>query len=564
MSNTIADRIAELIKETGRIERESEQVYLALGRLFPQLASELTKSADIAETSLAGIRAVLSDGSVSRRRGSDGQREDSGAFFRSLHDRDSAFLTRINDSIERLGSLDEVIAGVRADSEEMEIISLNAMTAALKSGNQGRAFSVITDELKRLSGITIALTDTVTERGHSLLESFARLRSGLADLDAFRSDYFAALDETITKGFGEIEQDVLSAADFFAELLAEARRVGEPVTRVMQEIQFQDIVRQSLEHVAISLREAESAAQAGGDSAFVAAVIDLSQNLLDDVGRKLGSSSDSFGRDMGDVRTIVETCEKRRGDYLATAMRASCVDSGRLTEGSARYLSLKRDVLSTARRLADQVRGLDASFKGISALLSRFQTIVVASRIEVAKTRALQNVATTVRGMIELTDRIESDVGGAMGTTKDFTKVAIAAIGEYSADDDGASEKLALALGAVESDATLLDRACDSVQVQIEGFTLYTQAFIAHLAEAGNELAKLGELAELLASVRAALAALLGELRYEPSATIAGEYGERLRRMVERFTIFTHKKTAGDIGHFAVEAGSAAGDITLF
>ncbi|MGO8695508.1 MAG: hypothetical protein ACLQMF_17745 [Rectinemataceae bacterium] len=564
MSNTIADRVVESIQETGRIERESEQIYLALGRLFPQLASELTKSVDNAERSLAGIHAFLSDGSAARRSGSDGRQDDSGAFFRSLHDRDSAFLTRINDSIERLGSLDEVIARVRSDSEEMEIISLNAMTAALKSGNEGKAFSVITDELKRLSGSTIGLTETVTERGRSLLESFASLRSGLADLDAFRRDYFAALDETLTNGFNEVERDALSAADFFSELLTEARRVGRPVTRVMQEIQLQDIVRQSLQHIAISLHEAESAASADGDSAFVAAVIDLSRNLLDDVGQKLGSSADSFGRDMEDVRTIVETCEKRRADYLATAIRASRVDSGRLSEGSARYLSLKRGVISTARRLADQVRGLDESFRGISALLSRFQTIVVASRIEVAKTRRLQNVATTVGGMIELTARIESDVGGAMGTTKEFIKVAIAAIAEYSADDDEAGEKLALALGKVESDAALLDRAGDSVKVQIEGFTLYTQAFIAHLTEARKDLVRLGELAEQLASVRSDLGGLLGDLRYEPGAVIAGEHGERLRKMVERFTIFTHKKTAGEIGNFAVEAGSDAGDVTLF
>ena len=34
--------------------------------------------------------------------------------------------------------------------------------------------------------------------------------------------------------------------------------------------------------------------------------------------------------------------------------------------------------------------------------------------------------------------------------------------------------------------------------------------------------------------------------------------------MVERFTIFTHKKTAGTIGRFAVEEGGEAGEVTLF
>ncbi|HUW41916.1 MAG TPA: hypothetical protein VMV90_12990 [Rectinemataceae bacterium] len=560
MPEKIADRIAALIESTGRIERESEQAYLALGRLFPLLSSEMAKSADIAERSLADIRSVLSNGSVAQ----GARRVDSGAFFRSLHDRDSAFLGRINDSMERLGSLDEVIARVRADSEEMEIISLNAMTAALKSGNEGRAFSVITDELKRLSGSTIALTDSVTGIGRSLLESFTRLRSGLAELDAFRSDYFASLDETVTRGFGEIERDVVAAADFFAGLLAEARRVSEPVTKVMRDIQLQDILRQSLQHVAISLREAEDAAVSDGDSGFVAAVIDLSRELLDDVSDKLGSGAESFNRDMESVRSIVDSCESRRAEYLAGAIRASCVDTNRLSEGSSRYLSLKRGVIVAARRLSDQVRLLDKSFKGISALLSRFQTIVVASRIEVAKTSSLQNVATTVRGMIELTDRIESDVGGALGMTKEFIKVAIGAIAGYSAEDEASAESLAAALGKIESDADGFVRACNSVEVQIGAFTLYTPDFIRHLGEVRHELAGIGELASLLGSIRADLAGLLGELNYESGAAISGEHGERLRRMVERFTIFTHKKAAGAIGKFAVEAGSDAGEITLF
>ena len=66
-----------------------------------------------------------------------------------------------------------------------------------------------------------------------------------------------------------------------------------------------------------------------------------------------------------------------------------------------------------ASRLTDHVAALDGSFKSLAELLSRFQNIVVASRIEVAKTKALAGVATTVGGMITLTGRIETDVGAA-------------------------------------------------------------------------------------------------------------------------------------------------------
>ena len=87
-----------------------------------------------------------------------------------------------------------------------------------------------------------------------------------------------------------------------------------------------------------------------------------------------------------------------------------------------------------ASRLTDHVAALEGSFKGLAALLSRFQNIVVASRIEVAKTKALAGVVNTVGGMVTLTERIATDVTAAMDTTKDFTTVANDAIGGYSVE----------------------------------------------------------------------------------------------------------------------------------
>ncbi|HTX71311.1 MAG TPA: hypothetical protein VMC79_00660 [Rectinemataceae bacterium] len=564
MSTSIGPLIAQLIQEAARIEAESERVYLSLARIFPRLASELSRSADVAGASLDQIKGLLTEGALRRD-----QRDssDSSDFFRSLHERDSAFLARINDSIKRLGSLDEVISRVRLDSEEMEIVSLNAMTVALKSGVEGKAFSVITDELKRLSGRTIGLTDNVTNRGSLLMESFGTLRASLGDLDAFQSEFFESVDRILVKGFQHVERELSSSFEFFRQLLDEARQVRDPVQRVMQEIQLQDIVRQSLQHVGISLREAEDASGSdadGGGTAFIAAVIELSAGLVDEVVGKLNASAESFRRDMDSVQSVVRDCEGRRREHLESGKNAEIVDASSFSESSTRYLGLTRDIIATARRLSSQVQGLDESFKGISALLSRFQTIVVASRIEVAKNRALQSVATTVGGMIALTASIESDVSEAMDTTKEFIKVAVAAIAEYAQESEGSGAHLVKALEQVESDLQRLESARGSVREVLGGFLLYTPDFISLLSEAGTELGRLTRLADGLQSVRTRLAGLLADLNHEPGGAIVGEQAERLKRMVERFTIFTHKKTAGEIGKFAVEDGSAAGEVTLF
>jgi hypothetical protein len=564
MAIDIAEDVSALISETSRVERESETLYLELGRLFPQLSSEMERSADAAESS---IRSLGELETIGRRMDGRSFIEESKAFFQSLYARDSSFLAKVTEGIERLSSLEGVIARVRADSEEMEIVSLNAMTFALKSGAAGKAFSVITDELKRISGTTIALSEGVTASGRILLESFARLRGSLSELDRFQRGFFRDLYDSIGKGYDEIETGLSSASAFFSSLLAEARRVREPVLQVMSEIQLQDIVRQSLQHVAISLAEARSAADSGEPrtGAFIAAVAELSGQLIADISGKIGASASAFGSDMDAIRELVGSCERKRSDFLAGGEGAfSKIDSESFIKGSSRYLELKRGVLSMASSLATQVKSLDDSFKGLAALLTRFQNIVVASRIEVAKTRALAGVATTVAGMVDLTSRIEADVEAAMDMTKEFIKLSQAAVGEFSSSESADGERLLSVLGVLGEGIKSLQERRDTIHSAVSSFALYTADFISLVDRARGDMKALraletglGAVGDRLNSLKESLRQGLGPDEIEPEP-------ERMRRMVERFTIFTHKKAAADIGNFDVEEGTEAGEVTLF
>jgi hypothetical protein len=560
----IAEEVSALIRETKRVERESETLYLEFGRLFPRLSEEMQRSADIAEQSIHGLDELESTG---KRAGGRTFIEDARSFFQSLYARDSAFLSVVTEGIKRLSSLEEIISHVRADSEEMELISLNAMTFALKSGTVGKAFSVITDELKRLAGATIAHSERITITGRTLLDSFTDLRGRLSELGEFQQNFFYGLYESIGKGYETIESSLSQAAVFFASLLAEARRVREPVLRVMGEIQLQDIIRQSLQHVAISLGEAEAASVTGEkrDSAFIAAVAELSEDLIDDIAGKIDSSAGAFASNLDTIRDLVDSCERRRSDFLSDqGGLLDAVDTESFGRGSERYLELKREVLEKSSRLAAQVKTLDESFKGLATLLTRFQNIVVASRIEVAKTRALAGVANTVAGMVELTGRIASDVETAMEMTKEFIKLTHGAFDEFSAGEEADDARLLSVLAVLGEGITALQTRRDTIRGAVGSFALYTDDFISLVERARGDMKSLRLLGEGLLSVGGRLGSLKNALREGLSSAEIEPEPERMRKMVERFTIFTHKKAAADIGNFDVEEGRQSGEVTLF
>ncbi|HOX48498.1 MAG TPA: hypothetical protein PLG14_04865, partial [Spirochaetales bacterium] len=58
MPFNVAERVAVLIGEVGRIESESEDIYLSLGRLFPRLVAEMRKSSETAQASLDGFSSL--------------------------------------------------------------------------------------------------------------------------------------------------------------------------------------------------------------------------------------------------------------------------------------------------------------------------------------------------------------------------------------------------------------------------------------------------------------------------------------------------------------------------
>jgi methyl-accepting chemotaxis protein len=162
---------------------------------------------------------------------------------------ENRFFDGVEAGIGSLSKLDQIIDRVREDSEEMEIVSLNAMTVALKSGSAGRAFSVITDELKRLSGKTIQHANDLSSAGTELLDGLDSLRRTLGNLARKQEHFFGTVKETLDGGFKRLDAEVDETAATLRALASQASGVREPVSEIMQGVQLQDIIRQSLDHV---------------------------------------------------------------------------------------------------------------------------------------------------------------------------------------------------------------------------------------------------------------------------------------------------------------------------
>ncbi|PKL23779.1 MAG: hypothetical protein CVV47_13280 [Spirochaetae bacterium HGW-Spirochaetae-3] len=566
----------ELVGRIDAIERETESIYLRLGEVFRTVKAAVDSSSRGAEEA---ISAILSDyrGGVSAdiaKRRSTEFIEDSMRYFHKASVIERQFLDSVESGIQSLSRLDDIIDRIRADSEEMELVSLNAMTVALKSGTAGRAFSVITDELKRLSGRTIRHADDLSKAGTTLLERLEELKGTLGSLTEMQSSFFEAARAALESGFIALDREVEEAATSIRTLSEGASGVRAPIASIMQEVQLQDIIRQSLDHVRLSLMAAKpegsepsvEAIDPEEERAFLAEISRLSASLLDDVSGQVRASLDRFNGGIAGVNDVMDSVEVSRSQIIAA--RNGDGDGGDYRSKADAYIATKESAFSSASTISDGVKRLDDRFKEMDTILARFKSIVTASRIETARNKALAIVTNTVMGMMDLTEQLAEDVASAGGVTRSFGKSLASGMSDYLSGAERYMEALRVQTDALHGKFVHIGESRKQLWSTESDFRPFSDDFSKAIGEASVLVDRIAALALELEDMRDDLTAYADSASGAAGAGAASSiHSERLRTIVDRFTIFAHKQTAARITRFETDTDDAtaeSGDVTLF
>jgi methyl-accepting chemotaxis protein len=217
------------------------------------------------------------------------------------------------------------------------------------------------------------------------------------------------------------------------------------------------------------------------------------------------------------------------------------------------------------------VHYLEDNFKSFANLINRFHSIDVASRIEVAKQDVLRQMSDTVEEMTELTAGIDNDVNTSLDATKEFIKTTNSTIGEFRSIYAEEEVFVKEFTKSIKSAYDSLFDAKNELTNSISNFSLFTNQFFDLFQSTAEELENLKILIDDIDSIIEKLSEIKKQTadKMEPLLASRGlsEWhieNEKLKSIINRFTIFTHKKTAGDIGGFEVEEGTESGEITFF
>ncbi len=561
----------------------TEGVYLKLGQTYPALVREL-------DSDLVDNQDLVSARNTLTRTTADALSDLESWDVRLVrgHQERHAFLEALDHLMERLGELKAGVEDIREDSVQMELLSLNAMVIAVRAGESGRAFSCITDELKKTSNQTLELTEQVGRGEVVLGRSFEDFKASLQGLNQLEKDMlssFLTQARRVFQGLGEASQVLV---DRLSQIQRQTSDVKDPLVRIVVEIQNQDRIRQSIDHVLISLEEMRSEATPTPEAqldnfAYLEVLAGLCSQVLDEIQDQIRHNRQSFSRLLAAAQLKVGTLERERTALVSgldTGTSSGALERG-FQEGTTLFhaFEAESDRLVRHREISFQkslllrraAKTLVEGLQSFDKILDQFRNVDLAARIQVARHAALGSMKGNASEMTTLTHTIEADTGRCIAITGGFYQGVEDLFRAYTVnataratEDHGFREGL-------QQTVTQLKDARDTLKQTVQESQVFTSTFLDQFSQTEADLQTLDRLVVDIEEQKASLKSL-GEQVSQAKGVLLAERGlsdwklneERLKTMVENFTIFSHKKLAAQLGEFELSASVDSGEVTLF
>lgn len=571
--------LQNLSAEIYRLSNHIEDIFVSFSKEFPKLLGE-NRSSSLDEL-MSTLETLKNENDLSAKTETN--------YFGNFGEKYSVLFKDLNSKIENLSHINEQITNITNDSEEMELIALNAMVVSIKSGEKGRAFSCITENLQRLSSDMIKLSGKLTAEESSLINNI----TGLKDLFQQIMDCQKKIKEINTNQVSKISDCIIRSADPLQEIIQLSQSVYPAIQAAMEGIQLQDIIKQAFNHVVMSLDELvdeddnDELSQKLETTAFNISLAELAQSVLEDIGGNLHKSYDIFRQKWNAVKEILNQTESRRDTYLlqffdttenhensdsiVSQLESTNEDFQEFSKEFVRFQGSQKSVVSICHSITDKARTMYDVFINLRPVINRLQHVRILQEIEVSKNEAIMTVKDFVTDMDNLILDSTNALDIMQTTIEGFIEEIGDMIGTFSqtiAEDTSKMSEVKTEKATFFSNLQTIEEKITSI---MQNFTIYPPEF-------HQQCQRVTTLLEQLQAVQLDFDNMNEQLEEEIEKLSAKKNGymnelglssyeikdDRFKNLINQFTITAHKEAAGKIGGFDVEAGSSPGDITFF
>ncbi len=507
-----------------------------------------------------------------------------GIIFTKLSEKDSGFLDNLEVELKKSSLFEEHIKVIEDDSAELELISLNAMVTALKAGKNGGAFPYITEELQAVSKDSAYLSNRLKDHGENMDRVF---RSFLSNIDSDKSDLNQAMD-IIAENLNNMLKLIKEYKDKIHILVSELQKgvggIRDPLYHIIQEVQKHDIVRQSIDHVILSFQKGLEVSSVSTEDeldylTYQYQVYSFCKDILSEIGEGIDETYKLFQEKSDDLSEMMLTIQKSGETFLNQSgndsyslkirefQKSISQNSEIFRKGFSRE-SLKKNL----SHLLKEIGKLEESSNGFVRIINWVKTINISSRVEAAKLPHLENMNFIIENINNRTDSIEQNVEVLTRIIGDFRKSTDRLFNDYFKDftDDAAQLEqfivdLRKGLEGVSDSHEKVDYCTLEIVKAGQAFDEFYQMTRKDLRTMKDLMKKLYDVTGIVDTQKNQYKE---KLDHALAASPYSEWklrGNEIKDLIDKFTIFIHKKKADITSSFALEEeGASSGEVTLF
>ncbi len=569
--------ISETISQINEISNKSEQIFLQLGNLFPSLLNR------DGGTSLQTLGKMFNSLSNSDSASKDKEKvlfSDYGAKYDPL-------FKQLNEKIDDLKLLDKMIAEIKEDSEQMELIALNAMVISIKSGEKGQAFSRITENLQRLSNDMNLFAGELSDEESQLLAHINTLKeifSGI--LEAQKK-----LSEKGAEGTSDVRSLISAVSSPIESMEMAINSIYPPIQKAMEGLQLQDMIRQALGHVQSCVQELgrSSRPMPGTEEeldyvSFNIALYQLCEEVLKDIEGYIENSVSVFDKNWAKVADTLDSVENSRIDFESRFISNSAgsdnierrlntiIENFHSMMGEFNtYHLVQKDLLHTCQNITERARIIYAVFDNLRPVMSRLHHVRILQQIEVAKNDAIKSVQDSVTDMDNLISSANKSLDTMQALLESFIADTGTMLSTFTTSISKDNESMVSLRASKNKFFEELKVGQGQVASIIQNFTVFPSGFQQKCVVVQQNLQDLKSLGDKLSSFIDDMRKSESELQVTKNALMSQKgisswkiKNSKFSDLINKFTITAHKEAAGKIGGFNIEKGSASGEVTFF
>lgn len=570
--------INESIRKISEISSKSEQIFLQLGNLFPSLLNR------DGSTSLQAMKSMFDNLSVSDAKSKDKEK----ILFTDYAAKYDPLFNQLNEKIEDLKRLDKMIAEIKEDSEQMELIALNAMVISIKSGEKGQAFSRITENLQRLSNDMNLFAGKLSEEESQLISYITKLKSIFSDILAAQGN----LSKQGTTGSNDVKQLLSSVSVPISSMEQEISSIYPPIQKAMEGLQLQDIIRQALDHVQKCIQELGRASVPNGNSdeeldyvSFNIALCKLSGEVLKDISNNVSQSANVFDKNWASVIETLDSVENEKNNFENRFLSDYSVSDENISKkldsiiasyqtmmgDFNNYHGVQKDLLHTSQNITERARIIYSVFENLRPVMSRLHHVRILQQIEVAKNDAIKSVQDSVTDMDNLISSANKSLDEMQQLLESFISDTGSLLSTFTVSIQKDNEHMTQLRAEKNRFFDELKNAHGRLASIIQDFYVFPDGFQQKCVTVQQNLQDLKHLSSELTEFISEMKSAEADFTRQRSALLSSRgisswkiRNSKFSDLIERFTITAHKEAAGKIGGFKVEKGAKSGEVTMF